>query len=508
MAKPPTLSARYELTSPIGRGGMGEVWAGYDKRLDRRVAVKLLRTEALPAGTDKHGLATRFVRESRMTARVEHPGVPAVFDAGADDDRLYLVMQLVPGVDLADFLVERGQLPIEVAAAIAAQLTSVLAAAHALSLVHRDLKPRNVMIRPDGTAVVLDFGVAALLDADITRLTTTGEMIGSPAYMSPEQVLGGKASTRSDLYALGCILHELLAGSRPFTAEGSFAAMRQHVDEPPPPLRARRAEVPPELEALVLDLLAKEPADRPAHAQEVYERLRPFLPVPGESGAPGALDPTRPYRQPFAPSQPSQRAATMPSEQPGADSAGAPAAGPIDVGQVRDEAVELAEAGRFTQAAEVLTGILARPDVQLAQPQLRGVRLQLANTLLLGGHYARALPEYEWLISDVSAERGDEDPDVLAWQVQAAVCRDALGQPKDALELLSPVLDIQLRQLGRIAPEVIDLRRQITLLRVSSGQVDQALNELRELLHELGPDHPENADLAEILRRLGSSATS
>jgi hypothetical protein len=491
-----TLSGRYQLTSPIGQGGMGQVWAAYDKRLDRAVAVKLLRQDVLPAEGDRRALAKRFLRESRLTARVEHPGVPAVFDAGADQDQLYLVMQLVPGIDLADFIVERAPMSIGAAVAIIAQVTSVLAAAHDVSLVHRDLKPRNVMLRPDGTVVVLDFGVAALLDADVTRLTTTGEMVGSPAYMSPEQVVGGKASTRSDLYSLGCILHELLAGIRPFTAEGSFAAMRQHVDEPPPPLRGQRAEVPEDLEALVLELLAKEPADRPGDATAVYSRLRPFLPAPGEQGqadtAPSTPDPTRPYRQPYAP-------APRPRRTPAPDEV-LPA---VDVDQLRDQAAELAEAGRFTQAADVLTGLLAHTKLELQRPKSRGVRLQLANTLLLGGDYARALPQYERLITDVAAERGPEDPDVLAWQVQAAICRDALGQSNEALAQLGPVLDIQRRRLGALAPEVVELRRHLALLRATSGQGRQALAELRELMVELGSGHPEAAEIAEIVRRLG-----
>lgn len=300
-----TLAERYELTSPIGRGGMGEVWSGYDKRLDRSVAVKLLRPDVLPLGSDHTTLAKRFLREARLTARVEHQGVPAVFDAGAEGNELYLVMQLVPGMDLGDFLVQHQPVPVTWAAAVAAQVASVLAAAHALSLVHRDLKPGNVMVKPDGTVTVLDFGVATLLETDLTRLTTTGEAVGSPAYMSPEQVLGGVPSPRSDLYALGCILHELLAGTRPFTAEGTYPAMRQHVEEPPPPLRTQRADTPVEIEELVLHLLAKAPEDRPADAQEVYERLLPFLPTPRSgvrSDAPSSpSDPTRPYRQPFAP---------------------------------------------------------------------------------------------------------------------------------------------------------------------------------------------------------------
>lgn len=486
-----TLADRYELTSPIARGGMGQVWAAYDKRLDRRVAVKLFRPDAFPSSVDVRALAKRFVREARLTARVEHPGVPAVFDAGAEADRLYLVMQLVPGVDLADFLAEREHLPIEWAAAIAAQIASVLAAAHSVSLVHRDLKPRNVMIRPDGAVVVLDFGVAALLDADITSITATGEALGSPAYMSPEQVKGVQASPRSDLYALGCILHELLAGSRPFTAAGTYAAMRAHAEVPPPALRSARADVPEALERLVLDLLAKEPEGRPADAQEVHERLVPFLPSP--SGADGApLDPTRPYRRPLAPEQ--RRA-------PRATAAAPVVTGeaPVDIDRVRDEAAALAEAGRFTQAAGLLADVLARAGDRAA----RGARLQLASTLLLGGDYARALPEYERLVADVGAERGFDDADVLAWRVQAATCRAALGEPAEAIELLEKVLDVQGRRLGRAAPEVFELRRQIALLRASTGQAEQATVELRELLAELGADEPAAAELAEVLRRLG-----
>lgn len=498
MATPTVLADRYELTSPIGRGGMGEVWAAYDRRLDRRVAVKILRTVALPPGVERRGLATRFVREARMTARVEHPGVPAVFDAGADDERLYLVMQLVPGVDLADYLEQRGPLPTETAAAVVAQIASVLAAAHSASLVHRDLKPRNVMVRPDGIVVVLDFGVAALLDSDVTRLTTTGETIGSPAYMSPEQIVGGKASTRSDLYSLGCILHELIAGKRPFNAEGSYAAMQQHVHDIPPALRALRADVPSDLEELVSAMLAKDPADRPEDARAVYDALEPFLPSPGETRSAGSMDPTRPYRHPFEPSPGASRVST------GSAHAAPPSQRAVDVGdvdQARDEAAQLAEAGRFTQAAEVLTGILSSADA-LPSRQYRGVRLQLANTLLLGGDYAHALPQYEQLIAELRPERGEDDPDVLAWRVQAAVCLDALGQSDAALEQLVPVLDIQRRRLGPHEPELIELRRQVALLRASAGQTAQAQAELRELQNDLGPRHPQSAEVAEILRRL------
>ncbi|GGP86834.1 serine/threonine-protein kinase [Saccharothrix coeruleofusca] len=491
-----TLAQRYELTSPIGRGGMGEVWSGYDKRLDRPIAVKLLRSDVLPPDSDATTLAKRFLREARLTARVEHPGVPAVFDAGAEGERLYLVMQLVPGIDLGDFLTQHQPVPVEWAAAVAAQVASVLAAAHAVSLVHRDLKPRNVMIKPDGMVTVLDFGVATLLDTDLTRLTSTGEAVGSPAYMSPEQVLGGVPSPRSDLYALGCILHELLAGARPFTAEATYLTMRQHVEEPPPRLRTRRADTPAALEELVLQLLAKAPEDRPADAHEVYERLLPFLPTPRPGGAadepPTASDPTRPYRHPFAP-----RGRTAARKQ-------TPAAPPqaVDFAAVRDEAVELAEAGRFSQAAELLEDLLDHPAARHhPRGRRRGARLQLANTLLLGGDYARALTQYELLVAEIGPERADDDTDVLHWRLQIAVCHAALGHAPEALTHLEPVLRIQQRQLGATHDEVVELRREAARLQASAGEVRAAAARLRSLLADLGPTHPRAAELRAMLNR-------
>lgn len=464
---------------------MGEVWSGYDKRLDRPVAVKLMRPATPPTTSDRNALAKRFMRESRLTARVEHPGVPAVYDTGTEGDVLYIVMQLVPGIDLIDFIAQYQPVPVKCAVAVAAQIASVLAAAHAVSLVHRDLKPSNVMIKPDGTVTVLDFGVAALLGADLTRLTTTGEALGSPAYMSPEQVLGGVPSPRSDLYSLGCIIHELLAGVRPFTAEATYPAMRQHVEDPPPHLRSIRDDTPPEIEELVLQLLAKEPASRPADAQEVYERLRPFLPVP-ETTADTTIptDPTQPFRQPFAPSR---RAHSRP----------APRA--LDAAEARSEAADLAEAGRFTQAAALLEQLLEQVS---DRQQARGARLQLANTLLLGGEYARALTQYERLVSEVAPERSDDDVDVLQWRVQIAVCHAALGHTSEALEQLEPVLAMQLQRRGATDGEVIELRQQVVLLRASAGDVAGAVAELRAIITDLEPSDPRATELRALLARL------
>lgn len=309
------IAGRYELAAILGQGGMGQVWTAYDQRLDRRVAVKLLRPDRVagPSGSGAaEELRRRFVRECRVTAQVDHPGLVTVHDAGSDDDDLYLVMQYVEGADLADHLAEHDPYPWPWAVAIAAQLCAVLSAVHAVPIVHRDLKPRNAMVRPDGTVVVLDLGVASVLDTDTTRLTHTGSPIGSPAYMAPEQAMGGAVGPYTDLYALGVLLHELLSGDVPFAGSTALGVLHRHLYEPPLPVRHLRPEVPEALEALVLRLLAKDPQHRPDSAQEVYESLRPLLPVGGTPAGP--LDPTRPFLRPHAPWP--DRAATPASVPP------------------------------------------------------------------------------------------------------------------------------------------------------------------------------------------------
>jgi serine/threonine protein kinase len=220
----PVVDDRYDLDDlPIGRGGMGEVWGARDLRLDRRVAIKLIR---FPDGTPDPELVRRFHRESRITARLEHPGVPAVHDTGvAADGRPYLVMQYVEGVSVADVVAEHGPLPIDWAAAIAAQTCAVLTAAHAAALVHRDLKPANLVLGPDGAVRVLDFGLAVALASGDSQITRSGQALGTPAYMAPELVVGEPTGPATDLYSLGCTLHEMLTGRSPFRAATAHAVM-------------------------------------------------------------------------------------------------------------------------------------------------------------------------------------------------------------------------------------------------------------------------------------------
>lgn len=298
MSRRTLINGRFELEDlPFARGGMGEIWFGRDLRLDREVAVKIVR---YPSGVPDRAFVRRFLRESRVMAGLAHPGVPAVYDVGTHQQRPYLVMQRIRGVSLKDLIAEQGPLPIGWVAAIGAQICAVLAAAHEASLVHRDLKPSNVMVDSEGAVKVIDFGLTTgSIPADFSRLTASGEPLGTPAYMAPEQVTAGLCTPQSDLYALGCTLYEALAGQPVFAGPTPYSLMDQQVSEPPGPLRVVRPDVPAELERLVLHLLAKNPEDRPASAQSVYECLLPFVvslgPLPGAVPPPTSVSPTRMY---------------------------------------------------------------------------------------------------------------------------------------------------------------------------------------------------------------------
>jgi serine/threonine protein kinase len=273
------LADRYTLVSPLGRGGMGQVWEALDTRLDRKVAVKLLTAGMFVASPDFGLDVRRFTREAAVTAGLVHPSVPTIFDAGTYDGGLYLVMELIDGCTISDLLAEQGPLPVAWAAAIAGQVAAVLAIAHQREILHRDIKPQNVMLTRDGTTKVLDFGVAGIISQ---RLTSTGVTVGTPGYIAPEQLYNLPATSRSDLYALGCLLYEMLAGEPVFTATSPAGLIRMHLEQAPPPLRRR--DVPPRLESLLWQLLDKDPARRPADARQAYNLLLPFVSPPGPLG--------------------------------------------------------------------------------------------------------------------------------------------------------------------------------------------------------------------------------
>ncbi|MFF5976532.1 protein kinase [Streptomyces sp. NPDC012769] len=502
------VGGRYELSTMIGQGGMGQVWTAYDGRLDRRVAVKLLNPAAISGpATAADELRRRFVRECRVTAQVGHPGLVTVHDAGSDGDDLYLVMQYVEGADLADHLAEHDPYPWPWAASVAAQLCAVLAAVHAVPIVHRDLKPRNVMVRPDGTVIVLDLGVASVLDTDTTRLTHTGSPIGSPAYMAPEQAMGGAVGPYTDLYALGVLLHELLSGNVPFAGSTALGVLHRHLHEPPVPVRRLRPEVPEALEALVLRLLAKDPQARPASAQEVYEHLLPLLPPRGAPGPSGPLDPTRPFRRPHAPwPDHAVQAAAPPAPAPAVTAAPAKP----DVAAAVDEVKRLLGEGSITQAVDILGGILPAAAAEHGEhsPVVRILRKQYATTLMDDGQYRRALPELRRLAEDRAAEAGPADPQTLQFRYDAALCLEQLGDPAGALaeyRALLPYHEHGTETDPAQRSRAFDIRHRIGLLQLAIGDHGAAVSGLGALLYDVerfhGPYHPMAADLRRALDR-------
>ncbi|MFI7492693.1 protein kinase [Micromonospora echinaurantiaca] len=521
-----TLSnGRYELeTLPLARGGMGEVWLGRDTKLDREIAVKFIR---FPDGTRDDEHIRRFVRESRITARLEHPGVPAVYDVGVDGDgRPFLVMQRIHGISIADLVAEQGALPIGWAAAIAAQVCAVLAAAHRASLVHRDLKPSNLMLEPDGRVKVLDFGLAvAPTLADFSKITHTGQPLGTPAYMAPEQVEANLSSPATDLYALGCTLHEMLSGEHVFTGSTSYSVMSKQVKETPPALRSIRAEVPPALEQLVLDLLEKKPQSRPASAEAVYDRLLPFAadlgPLPGVLDPPSTTSPVRLYAgvlsRVFAETTVVSSTSAGVSPQPTTAPPRQPEPAPqherlnrSDLDRARSEAHELVRQSRYSQAAEVLTEAAGPASRAFGQTDrdVVSLRFELANVLFEGGDYRRAAPAYHDLAADLAAADATHTDLLLRCRLQEATCHALTGQTSQALRQLNDLLQDERQAYGDDDPRTLELRRQIGLLQLGAGQRQAAEQTLSTLLADLkrlreagDPTTTEIADLLASLRR-------
>ncbi|WP_051807302.1 serine/threonine-protein kinase [Actinoplanes subtropicus] len=295
------LGGRYHLQRPLGHGATATVWEACDTRLERNAAVKILdaRSRADPAALE------RLRREARSVARLDHDNIVGMYDVDVADDAAYLVMELVDGRSLAEIIARQGRLPVERAVSIAAQVCDALGAAHAAGVVHRDIKPSNILVDAAGVVKVCDFGVA-LLDraAGETALTGADLVVGTCQYMAPEQAAGDPVDGRADLYAVGCVLYAMLAGAPPFVASHPIDVLELHLSEPPVPLRAFRADLPPDLHRLVDELLEKHAADRPESAWAARDRLRALgAPTafsapsrgPGAgSGTAAVVSPTRP----------------------------------------------------------------------------------------------------------------------------------------------------------------------------------------------------------------------
>ncbi len=273
---------RYQISRHLGRGGMADVYQAQDTDLQRPVALKIM----LPGLSQDTQFVARFRREARTVAQLNHPNIVQIYDVGtAPDGQPYIAMQYIDGGSLRESLTElaeRGKLlPTDQALGIVRQVADALGRAHAAGIVHRDLKPSNILISSDGTPVVVDLGIAAVEGG--ARLTATGSLLGTPHYMSPEQIQGRQVDGRSDLYSLGVMLYELLAGSRPFPSDSPIALMHAHVYEQPIPLASVRGDLTPQTLQVVDTLLQKEPAQRFDSAETLIAALDQAILAEGSS---------------------------------------------------------------------------------------------------------------------------------------------------------------------------------------------------------------------------------
>ncbi|ANH94519.1 serine/threonine protein kinase [Streptomyces sp. SAT1] len=315
------VADRYRLHAVIGRGGMGEVWQAQDEVLGRPVAVKLLLSDVADASAE-----ARFRLEAQTSARLHHPHVVGTLDFGTWEHRCFLVMELVDGGSLSGELNAGGPLTPDRLAQVAEQAAEGLAAAHTQGIVHRDIKPGNLLSDRDGTVRIGDFGIARFLDDPSAGLTTTGQIVGTGLYLAPERAIGTPASPASDLYSLGCVLYQLAVGRPPFESDTATGLLYQHVDSPPVPPHQRGAVLPPAFEAYLLSMLAKRPEERPT-ARQTADWFRSGA----WRGAPEPLPPELPGHavEPYAPASPARHRAA-PQGAPG--HAAHPQASAVDTG--------------------------------------------------------------------------------------------------------------------------------------------------------------------------------
>ncbi|MFY1670222.1 protein kinase domain-containing protein [Plantactinospora sp. WMMB334] len=391
---------------------MAEVWPARDTLLDRPVVVKVVNAAGLNAE-----LVRRIRREALLTARLDHPGVPAIHDLGEYDGRPYVVLEKIDGIDLADLVAENSPLPIGWVAAIGAQICGVLLAAARIGLVHRDIKPSNVMLDRSGAVKVLDFGLAAIHDDDrYSRITQSGQSLGTVGYMAPEQVDGKQTDHRTDLYGLGATLFDLLTGRPPFEDATTTTTLRRQMRHPPPRPADRRPEVPAALDDLVHALLSIDPEDRPSHAADVYAVLAPLSRDLPE--IPGLLT--------------------------------------EDAAAVRAYA---AIVGRIPQQARPATAATAGRTGPDAEPSVAdGERLYAA------GEFRAAARHWRQLADRQAEQRGEDDPLVFDLRLRAARAHVALGEHDRAARQLQSLLQDRIRVDGPEHPAVRELRQEIARL--------------------------------------------
>ncbi|MBO1332976.1 serine/threonine-protein kinase [Streptomyces sp. VRA16 Mangrove soil] len=513
------IHGRYRLLDLIGRGGMGEVWRARDESLGRHVAVKCLK----PLGPQRDQsftrvLRERFRREARVAAGLQHRGITVVHDFGEYEGILYLVMELLEGKNLSQLLEENRHHPLTVddVVDVAEQVSSALAYTHEQGIIHRDLKPANIVRLVDGTAKICDFGIARLgHDIGFTaRLTGTGIAMGTPHYMSPEQIGGTHVDQRSDLYSLGCVLYEIATGAPPFDLDDAWAVLVGHRDTPPEPPRSHRPDLPAYVDRIILELLAKEPDERPRDARELGRRI-----TAGRTGR-GAYVPTVRTPQPDLPAVRTDteivREPRLPSWTRGMTTGHKATGGsglritpPDGTSGLAGEWIPrpAVPSGEPAITPEAVRRPTPAPDLLATLASRHNAGLSLGRL----GRWAEAGEVHRAVAVEREHALGPDHPDTLASRYEVAFTLSRTGRPADALREYRRVVDGRERVLGADHPDTLGARQEVAYVLGKLGRHFEAHQEYTSVLavreRAMGPEHPDTLrcrhNLAFNLSRLG-----